>query len=95
MELILTKHWGIEEDEAYLKAKQKNDGRDPGLQKIINIAEAQYGALKKHRLRQQKELADNVLHAKGLPQNVTADAVSQFLETLSYLIENAPRLAGK
>ncbi len=98
MELVLKKHWGIEEDEAYLKAKQKNDGRDPGLQKIIAIAEARYGAkykLKKHRLLQQKELADGVLHAKGPSQKVSGDEISQFLETVRYLIENAPRSVDK
>jgi len=98
MELVLKKHWGIEEDEAYINAKQKNSGRDPGLQKIIAIAETRYDTkykLREHGLRQQKELADDVLHGKGPPRNVSGGEVFQFLKTLRYLIESAPRLAGK
>jgi len=93
LELVLKKHWGIEEDEGYLKEKQRRKGYEPGLEKIITIAEARHDAkykLRKHHLLQKKELADDVLHAKRPPRHVSGDEVTLFLETLKFLIEKAP-----
>jgi hypothetical protein len=90
LETVLKKHYELEYQYEY-----KGELRDKGLGKLIILADEKYKFVQKTELQRLTQNANNVMHnygARGKTSLTDEKTIVEFLKTIKFLIERAPKL---